>query len=227
MKNTRKLIPALAMLLIAAVMMSTATFAWFSMNQQVTATGLQVTAKSDNVWLAINAGSSFDANGTAKEVSSTQEEVKLFPVMPKVDPLTVDNVTLPASWQFGYSNATDSSDVNSEGYTECATLDGYVASETFSIGLSNISGAASASNLRLTKVELPADTGISVVVVCGDNVYLHTDSASGLNEQIAATVTTAGVTVTVYYFINGEDDMVYTDRVAELTGKVVLTFNVG
>ena len=44
MKNTRKLIPALVMLLISAVLMSTASFAWFSMNKQVTADGMSVTA---------------------------------------------------------------------------------------------------------------------------------------------------------------------------------------
>lgn len=46
MKKARKIIPALAMLLVSAIMMSTASFAWFSMNTQVTATGMQVTAKS-------------------------------------------------------------------------------------------------------------------------------------------------------------------------------------
>lgn len=44
MKLTRKLIPAFAMLLIAAVMMSTASFAWFSIRTDVTATGMSVTA---------------------------------------------------------------------------------------------------------------------------------------------------------------------------------------
>ncbi len=44
MKNTRKLIPALAMLLVSAVLMSTASFAWFSMNKTATVTGMQVNA---------------------------------------------------------------------------------------------------------------------------------------------------------------------------------------
>ncbi len=47
MKKMRKIIPALAMLLISAVMMSTASFAWFSMNTNVTASGMSVKAKSD------------------------------------------------------------------------------------------------------------------------------------------------------------------------------------
>jgi hypothetical protein len=41
----KKLIPALALLIISAVVMSTASYAWFSMNTQVTATGMQVKAQ--------------------------------------------------------------------------------------------------------------------------------------------------------------------------------------
>ncbi len=44
MKKTRKLIPAIAMLLMSTVMMSTASFAWFSMNQTVDVGGMKVNA---------------------------------------------------------------------------------------------------------------------------------------------------------------------------------------
>ena len=41
-KNARKLIPAVAMLLVSASMLSTASYAWFSMNNKVTAGGMNV-----------------------------------------------------------------------------------------------------------------------------------------------------------------------------------------
>lgn len=46
MKKMRRLIPAIAMLLVSAVMLSTASFAWFTMNESVTATGMEVKAKA-------------------------------------------------------------------------------------------------------------------------------------------------------------------------------------
>lgn len=46
MKKMRKLIPAFAMLLVSAIMMSTASFAWFTMNEQVTATGMNIQAQA-------------------------------------------------------------------------------------------------------------------------------------------------------------------------------------
>ncbi|MBR6051789.1 MAG: hypothetical protein IKP68_11390 [Clostridia bacterium] len=54
MKTMKKLIPALAMLLVSAVLLGTSTFAWFSMNTRVTATGMQVVAKSNNTYLLIS-----------------------------------------------------------------------------------------------------------------------------------------------------------------------------
>ena len=48
MKATKKLIPALAMLLVSAVVMSSASFAWFTMSRQVTAQGMNVTVTAPN-----------------------------------------------------------------------------------------------------------------------------------------------------------------------------------
>ena len=55
MKKMRKLIPAFAMLMVAAIMMPTASYAWFSMGTKATATGMQVQAKaSGNLLIDIN-----------------------------------------------------------------------------------------------------------------------------------------------------------------------------
>ena len=56
MKLTKKLIPALGMLVLSASMLVTSTFAWFSMNTSVTATNMTVTAKADQVYLQIIKG---------------------------------------------------------------------------------------------------------------------------------------------------------------------------
>ena len=56
MKLTKKLIPALGMLVLSACMLVTSTFAWFSMNTTVTATNMTVSAKADQVYLQIVKG---------------------------------------------------------------------------------------------------------------------------------------------------------------------------
>ncbi len=78
-KTTRKLLPALAMLLVSAVMMSTASFAWFSMNTTVTATGMSVSAEAAGS-LIIGDGPNIDAVAGPDTVSINTSTQVLSPI---------------------------------------------------------------------------------------------------------------------------------------------------
>ena len=65
----KKLVLSALLLLVAAVMLGTTTFAWFSMNKQVQVTGMQVTAQA-NSSLVIGLTPP-PANSTTRTVSST------------------------------------------------------------------------------------------------------------------------------------------------------------
>ena len=175
MKKTKIIIPALGMLLLSTAASVTGTVAWFSANSQVTATGMTVTAKSDSKLLVINYGSTFDATGEAISATSSHAATQLFPVAPATT-LTSANVATAASWHYGYSASSASAALNGQ-YVPCTSLTDYVVSESFSIGLSSKSGLTSASNLKLTAITLPENTGVSCVVVCGDNCYTHLSNA--------------------------------------------------
>ena len=70
MKNTRKLIPAIAMLLLSAVLMSTASFAWFSTNTTATANGMVVkVASATNILISKAQG------GTYKSTEAFTQEI--------------------------------------------------------------------------------------------------------------------------------------------------------
>lgn len=214
------------MLLISALLLGTSTYAWFSMNKNVSATGMTISAKSDNVWLVIVEGDTFDATSTATTATSNAAADTLFPCKLKEGvTLTSTNVETPGSWQYAYSNDPTAA-AKSGDYVDCTDLTEYQAKETFSIGLSNKSGSNAADNLKLTSVTITANTGISVVVVCGTNAYNHTADAASLTEALATSVDSTGVVVTVYYYINGDDTNVYTNNIATLTGSVTLTFGV-
>ena len=87
MKKFKKLIPAFCMLLVSAVMLGTTTFAWFSMNNKVTATGLDVTAKANTQFLVIaNSLTGGKVEGTAENVAAA-----------KMDGQAEDNKVLPVS----------------------------------------------------------------------------------------------------------------------------------
>lgn len=83
----KKLIPAICLLLVSAVMLGTSTFAWFSMNTTVTATGMQVVAKSDNTYLLISSTNSTAADIQTENVITTALTVadgaaKVYPSSP-------------------------------------------------------------------------------------------------------------------------------------------------
>ena len=64
MKKFKKLIPAVCMLLLATMLMGTTTYAWFSMNTTVTATGMTVKAQATST-LLIDKASTTNTSGSA------------------------------------------------------------------------------------------------------------------------------------------------------------------
>ena len=94
MKKFMKLIPAVAMLLVAAILLSTATFAWFSMNTQVTATGMQVKAVAEGGIVISNSAKT----GWTSEATAQITAANLFPT---------SNAKTPGTLTTWYHNKSD------------------------------------------------------------------------------------------------------------------------
>ena len=94
----RKLIPAFGSLMISAAMLSTSTFAWFTMNKSVTVTGMEMkTVVSSNLQIddaAPTNGGSWSAGSWATDDNnfrnSTEQEIE-------------DEILVPVSTIDGYS----------------------------------------------------------------------------------------------------------------------------
>jgi len=72
---TKKMFSAAAMLAVSASMLATSTYAWFSMNTTVTATGMQVQAKAE-AGLVISQASDGTYNASASSAKSTVAVLK-------------------------------------------------------------------------------------------------------------------------------------------------------
>ena len=94
MKKMRKLIPAFAMLMVAAIMMTTASFAWFTMNETVTATGVQIQAKSDGSLIIDTNPLTWESVGTSVDISKAYAD---FQKVQKLSPVTLDKAS--GAWQ--------------------------------------------------------------------------------------------------------------------------------
>ena len=229
MKKTKLIIPALGLLLLSTAASVSSTVAWFAVNGTVQANGMAVTAKTDNAYLIISAGTTLSGNATTATASLNAQ---LKPVKP-MGSLTSTNIETITSW--GTASSTDPADANSDA-TLTALSSGdllgtgnYVAKQSFMVGL--LANSAPAANpLRLSAVTLSnANAGITVVVVCGTNVYSHNATAASIaGENLAAAnlVTTDGVQVDAYIYIDGSSEYVYTNNAAELNGNVSLSFSI-
>lgn len=76
MKKFRKLVPAFAMLLVSATVLASTTFAWFSMNNKVTATGMEVTAKANTQYLIV--GQTVDGDGKVVNAAADKNTVAML-----------------------------------------------------------------------------------------------------------------------------------------------------
>lgn len=72
-KHLRKqLMAAIAMVVVAGVALSSATYAWFVRNNQATATTTQISAQSNAAYLLIEAGSKTTTNSTTSDIAAEE-----------------------------------------------------------------------------------------------------------------------------------------------------------
>lgn len=228
-KATSKILMAVMALVVAIGIATGTTFAWFTMNTTVTANGMAVSAKTDNAYLIIKEGTTLSGNAT---IATASLDVALRPVKP-VTTLTSSNIETLGSW--GTAASTDPNDANSSAEVTALTSgtllgDGnYVGKQSFMVGIVENSGTV-AHDLRLDTLTISDTTdGITVVVVCGNNVYTHNANVSTGNSEVLATaanVTAAGVQVNVYIYIDGSNAAVKTANAANLGGSVSMTFSI-
>lgn len=239
MKKFKKLIPALCMLLVSAVMLGSTTFAWFSMNNTVTATGMEVAAKSDELFLTIKYGSTYDeTHSKTTATSGTTTKTELLPVDhgtvtgegtgTHTDITSAADMTDNTKWYYAYSdkNTVSSAKANTATQVSDGNLGKYIASETFTVGVYKNSGASKFANLNVTSVNIPADKGLVLVLVCGDNVITFTASGNSLTGKTLTGATgMESAIVTAYYYIDGTSEHVYSDNAVNITGKIEFTLS--
>ena len=220
MKLTRKLIPAMIMLLVSAVLMSTASFAWFAMNDTVTATGMKVTAKSDAVFLQISGddGSTYDY-----EYAHSDPAKELLPVAHDSFGSKADIQPSAGKWFYQYSNNKANSAADSvfgKNVVAEGNFENYVYKLTYKFKLAADSASSTAYDLHVSSISLPATEGVKVIVEGPDGYYeFEAADTDGIAwgetgaTVLANTVAKSGETeVNVYIYIDGANTNVTTDK---------------
>ncbi len=222
----KKLIPALCMLLIAAALLGTSTYAWFSMNDKVTATGMTVTAKSDSIFLEITGTQ--DA-GVYSTTGTNAVDAKLYPVAHEswtakanIEDFDLNDDDTLDNWYYQSSASSDSA-MASGAKTYIDAFGDYVAKTTYTVRL-RPGTAETAYDLYVSSITIPVNTGITVVVAGATGYKEFTASSSTISfaaeDVLSDTVTLSEQTITVYIYIDGHNTNVFSDNIANLTGAV-------
>lgn len=235
---------AIAMVLVAAVALGSATFAWFVTNNTVKATTSSISAQSNASYMtikynasAVKASSTFD--------SATDENVKLYPAT-----FAKQDGSAEGKFMTGFGTDVNNGDLNGTlslvggtGTPEKAVEAGFAKKNIFNIS----SRGQNLSNLRVDSVEAKSADGkntdlsttsdinsaLRLLVKCGDRwVVLDkggafilgstgiTDAHGVLTDTVIADRDTE---VDIYIFFEGSDKKVYTNNLEQLTNSSKLT----
>lgn len=120
MKKTIKLIPAIVMLLVSAILVSTSTYAWFSMNNRVTVTGMTITTKVNNNLLIAPAANTASTNAPAETMpaASAYGTHLVQQVEGRLEPVSSISGHYDSFWYTSTSNVTSSGDAKTDTYVD-------------------------------------------------------------------------------------------------------------
>lgn len=245
----KKLIPAICMTLIAAVMLASSTFAWFSMNTSVTANGMEVVAKSDNTYLLISSTNS--TAGTIQTENSilttlTVANPKVYPCAPVTNStetgklsgtaiVTDANASTVGNWYTANAGASNKADIDWDTARVLSTFEGFVIQKT--VYLTVAEGANAANNLKVTPT-IAVKSGESGTLVDAARVLITTsDGGFAILDKDSGAVDISGgntsltdstvLTVNIYIYIDGNDETVYTNNAVNLAmATISLLFSV-
>lgn len=183
--KVKRLIPALAMLLIAAMLMGTSTFAWFSMNKEVTATNLKITAKADTTFLLIGQ----NADDTAAEIRAAAENINI--TLATGDSGRIEATLYPAELATASTNPSADTTAANWWYAEGQAKDNYAEKAGSRVVFSETKRSArGASELTVSEPEAPATTTTFQDRVLKKTVYICLAAGSDDAKNLRVKLTT-------------------------------------
>ena len=173
MKKMRKLLPAIAMLLLSAVLMSTASFAWFSTN---------TTAKADNVSVTVSAANTLLIKKAESADYTTY--INLNKTIVNMAPTSTATSVEPKFWKVASAgNEGDTIAPGSPAYTTSTTFEAAVVNEDYYYQSFNVRAtgddkdSGTLGTLKLSFTTTPA-SGVTNVSASLRVMFVVTDVAN-------------------------------------------------
>lgn len=228
MKLSRRLIPAFAMLLVSAVLMSTASFAWFSMNSEVTATDINVTAKAP-ASLLISSDNTEGSYGSTITLTPVGGTLNIVPVAYNEDDTKFYKLQDTALSKVNEQGKLPGVDTFNESYFEVATEDVHYYSSDLYLKLDGVTGTRNVSVTATfdSQSEEAITNAFVVMLVVGNAQYELTIGEETAVDFLTLMGGAAATKVTVYVYLNGEHDMCKNSSITSDTSmNVDLEFSI-
>lgn len=241
---------AIAMVLVAAVALGSATFAWFVTNNKVEATTSTISAQSNAAFMNIKYNESAVTSDKQADVS-TLGNTPLYPAQ-WANNFSADGNKAVGAGEYQFETAfaqkvdaaaMDATSLKLVGDPTKASTANEKGNKYAVANLFNISSKGSnLTNLKVTGASIKTndkgnaalDDALRVLVVCGTNWAVCNKSgvvqSSGATDGLLADTVTAGQDTAVYTYVyyDGNVDNVYTNNLGSLkdaSAKITLTFN--
>ncbi|MCR5422839.1 MAG: hypothetical protein K6E74_04300 [Bacilli bacterium] len=236
-KLTTKLLMSIIAVAFAFVALGTSTYAWFTMSTSVSATGMQVTAKSNATYLLIdnvdNASTKTTSDITKAAAYATvgNEEKKVYPAAYTT---TAIGSTISAnSWYTASNGNPHSANDDVKNYqTVQEGAANYMLTYKVWLTLSEDSeDAPTQYKIKVTFSLASGDAAVSAYVkFAGNEFNLNSENNEATTDAAVALAHNASVEVTVYVYVDGNSTNVNTDYITApssqtITGNASLSFD--
>lgn len=204
----KQLMAAIAMVVVAAVALSSSTYAWFASNNKVTATGMQVQATAEGGIEIAYVGETIGDYSTTANAGMTSAQ-ELYPTSTLAQ---ASGGSISSKWYHASAESATNSGAKSGTYEELALTNGkdadnkyYYVEKTFNVR--SVSSTKLAKDLKVTEITVTGasdalSSSLRVAVVSGTNVALYAPcytvnggGATSVSYKVATSV--AGGTATM------------------------------
>ena len=244
----KQLMAAIAMVCVAAVALSSATYAWFVSNNRVTATTTNISAQSNSAYLVIDTQATSTTSTSAATAKKRPATTKLYPAQ-VVGKLSDSTAKFESAYASAAGAATEKADTRfaikhtgeTDGSAAAAVAESYAIKNTFYVGTGNYDGefndlkvtavSVSSKNTDLYTLAQSSDAGYDTTTPDNTYAYLKGTTPTSADDfitkaQYDAVATTASKLVNAMrvLVVCGNNWVVYKNG-ATATDAIVKQYN--
>ena len=214
------------LLLVAIICLATASYAWFTTNNTVTATGISVDINAGDGYLLISKDKTTASEIQAQGLTTVDMAINESALSPAAHETFANSsaVALATNWYTAKASDASASAMDSGTKAPLSGFANYVA--VGDVYITNTEDTADLSNLKANVTfDADPDTAVRVIIATANDYEEFSASGNG-TKTLASTVTsTEAIKATIYVYYDGNADNIFTKGAAAIkSGSISVNF---